>query len=196
MYVVDETNSGICDSTSYRIHSTLTECSIQTLAIHDQVRRNLVKGIYFKENNAHISGSTLFGGLLDRCTVSPFAEAYPSFINGVTCIHNISTLNTQSISSHPVRVCFWRDGQPDYNSQTFHVKVKKGEVFMVPLVAVDQVNHTINATIYSSLSSNLGGLCEDQSSQNLTESCTNVTFSVFSPLESIYKINSVCKRSM
>ena len=115
---------------------------------------------------------------------SPFAEAYPSFINGVTYLHNISTLNTQSVSSHPVRVCFCRDGQPDYNSQTFHVKVKKGEVFTVPLVAVDQVNHTINATIHSSLSSNLGGLGEDQSSQNLTESCTNVTFSVFSPLES------------
>ena len=54
----------------------------------------------------------------------------------------------------------------------------------MPLVVVDQVNHTISATIHSSLSSNLGGLGEDQSSQNLTESCTNVTFSVFSPLES------------
>ena len=54
----------------------------------------------------------------------------------------------------------------------------------MPLVAVDQVNHTINATILSSLSSNRGGLGEDQSSQNSTESCTDVFFSVFSPFDS------------
>ena len=63
-------------------------------------------------------------------------------------------------------------------------KPKKGEVFTVPLVAVDQVNHTINATIHSSLSSNIGGLGEDQSLQNSIESCTDIVFSVFSPRES------------
>ena len=54
----------------------------------------------------------------------------------------------------------------------------------MPLVALDQVNHTISATIHSSLSSNFGGLGEDQSLQNLTTSCTVIHFSVFSPHDS------------
>ena len=121
VYVADETNSGTCDSTSYGIHSTLTECSMQTLAIHNEVSDTLAISINFTDNHAHISGSTLFGGLLDRCTVSPFAEVYnnrnrPAIINGITYLQNMSTFTESSssfsINSHPVRVCFCRDGQP------------------------------------------------------------------------------------
>ena len=189
VYVTDETNSGTCDSTSYGIHSTLTECFIQTLALHDRLGLYL-DNINFLENHAHISGPILFGGLLDRCTVSPFAEVYnnnmPTIVNGVTYFQTISTLDESStllISSYPVRVCFCRDGQPDFNSQSFHIKVRKGEVFTVPLIAVDQVNHTVNATIHVSLSSNLGGLGEDQSLQYSTKSCSDVKLSVFSPFD-------------
>ena len=57
----------------------------------------------------------------------------------------------------------------------------RDRLFTVPLVAVDQVNRTINATIRSSLSSTLGGLDEDQSTQNTSESCTDLRFRVFSP---------------
>ena len=42
----------------------------------------------------------------------------------------------------------------------------------------------MNATIHILLSSNLGGLDEDQSLQKSIEICTNVTLSVFSPYES------------
>lgn len=55
--VADETRiSGICDNVSYVVHSTLTECSMQTLVLHTV---NLI------DNKAHILGSNLFGGLLD-----------------------------------------------------------------------------------------------------------------------------------
>ena len=110
----------------------------------------------------------------------------PTIVNGVTYFQTISTLDESStllISSYPVRVCFCRDGQPDFNSQSFHIKVRKGEVFTVPLIAVDQVNHTVNATIHVSLSSNLGGLGEDQSLQYSTKSCSDVKLSVFSPFD-------------
>ena len=120
MYVADETNSGTCDSISYGIRSTLTECSMQTLVLHTEQSSNIAITVNFNENEAHISGSNLFGGLLDRCTVSPFAEVYnnekPTIINGVTYFQILSTLNYSeplSISSHPVRVCFCRDDQPD-----------------------------------------------------------------------------------
>ena len=96
---------------------------------------------------------------------------------------NNSESNTLPISSHPVRVRFCKNDQLEYKSQSFHVRVKKGRSFGVPLVAVDQVNHIVNATIQISLSSNFGGLDEDQSLQKTTESCTDIALSVFSPNE-------------
>ena len=47
--------------------------------------------ISFKGNNASLAGSNLFGGLLDRCIVSPFARlniyavnAYRRSVDGIT----------------------------------------------------------------------------------------------------------------
>ena len=47
--------------------------------------------ISFKGNNASSAGSNLFGGLLDQCTVSPFARlniyamnAYRHSVDGIT----------------------------------------------------------------------------------------------------------------
>ena len=42
------------------------------------------------------------------------------------------------------------------------MKVKKGRPFKVRLVAIDQMNHTVNATVDIALSSNVGGLGEER----------------------------------
>ena len=197
VYVADDFNSGACASISYTVYSTLTECSIQTLAVYDNTITDeiiFLKNINFTENKALVSGSTIFGGLLDRCTVSPFAEVYrkyndetasrPDIIDGVTYLKSMSTIiETDAISSHPVKNCFCIDDHHNCKFHSFSTHVKKGEIFSVSLVAVDQVNHTVNATIHSSLSSNLGGLGEDQSSQSSIESCTTLKFSILSPCE-------------
>ena len=190
VYVSDETNSGVCDS-SYGKYSSLTECFIQTLALFIEGSCHRCSEYCFKGNYAGGSGSTLFGGLLDRCTASPFGVVHSTHkeatvLDGVAYFHAISILNNSDssilpISSHPIRVRFCKDDRPNYESQSFHVKVEKGRLFKVPLVAVDQVNHTVNATIHISLSSNLGGLGEDQSLQETTESCTDIDMEVFSP---------------
>ena len=189
VYVSDETNSGACDS-SYGIYSTLTECFIQSLALYIEGQSRTCADFCFQGNHANISGSTLFGGLLDRCTASPFGDVQFSHkeaavLDGVAYFKTISKLNNSESKTlpHPVRVRFCKNDQPEYKSQSFHVRVKKGTLFRVPLVAVDQVNHTVNATIQISLSSNLGGLDEDQSLQKTTESCTDIALSVFSPHE-------------
>ena len=192
IYVSDETNSGVCDS-SYGIYTSLTECFIQTLALYIEGSCQGCSEYCFKENHADVSGSTLFGGLLDRCTASPFGDVHSShkeaaILDGVAYFKTISIFNNSEsvilpISSHPVRVRFCKDDQPNYELKTFHVKVEKGKVFKVPLVAVDQANHTVNAKIHISLSSSVGGLGEDQSLQETTESCTDVSLKVFSPNE-------------
>ena len=92
IYVDDETNSGTCTN------DPKTECFFQVLAIND-VRGDLKQqSIQFSHNHANVSGSTLYGGLLDRCAVSQFAEVQNKFgtisdgdFYGSTYFKNIST---------------------------------------------------------------------------------------------------------
>ena len=75
IYVDDHTNSGTCAS------DTKTECFFQVLAIYStNVWRDVrIQSIYFLHNFANTSGATLYGGLLDRCAVSQFAEFYQRY---------------------------------------------------------------------------------------------------------------------
>ena len=198
MYVTDDTNFATCTSTSYRQYSTLTECFIQVLALHDELRSDLILDyVNFTDNFAQYSGSNLFGGLLDRCTVSPYAEVYskynpnfqqrPEDINGLRFIKAVSTIVNDtivSISSEPVQICFCENNEPNCDMKQKDIAIKKGYMFTISLVAVDQVNHTVNATIRSFLSSIRGRLDEDQASQSINDSCSTLKFSVFSPHES------------
>ena len=185
MYVADNTNAGAC--------SPDNECLIQTLALH-QVTYNIGKdeliNILFVGNTASEQGANIFGGLLDRCIPSPFAEVYnpiqleiPPHYSGVSYLNdtaNITALGT--ISSLPLRVCFCKsESEPDCSYQPPTIKVKRGETFTMPLVAVDQVNHSVDANIISSLSSQDGGFSEGQQTQSVGKICSNVTFNVFSP---------------
>lgn len=65
--------------------------------------------------------------------------------------------------------------------QSLSVDVQKGATFTITLVALDQVNRQVNATIHSSLSSSLGGLGENQSLQTSIDSCSDVSYNIFSP---------------
>lgn len=55
----------------------------------------------------------------------------------------------------------------------------KGREFNVTLVAVDQVNHSVEANILSSVSPH-GDLGEGQHVNKIGKECTNLTFSVMS----------------
>ncbi len=207
IYVADETNYGTCSSTSFTENQIITECFLQSLALHyynktDPERKSSVykvniKSTEFKDNFATRAGQSLHGGLLDRCTVTFKAEiykshfydshnkeAYPSgriLLSGYSNFLNITTANIDSISSDPVRICFCKQEYPDCNYKPPIFKVKKGHAFNVSLVAVDQVNHTLpNTTIHSSLAYTEGGLGEGQLMQSTKDTCTSLTYSVFS----------------
>ena len=182
IYVADNTNAGAC--------SPDNECFIQTLALHDQnhIGNDELINILFSGNIASEQGANIFGGLLDRCIPSPFAEVYrqyipPSHYSGVSYLGDIANITElDTISSLPVRVCFCKsESEPDCSYQPPTIKVKKGEAFTMPLVAVDQVNHSVDANIISSLSSQDGGFSEGQQTQSVGKNCSNVTFNVFSP---------------
>ena len=182
IYVADNTNAGAC--------SPDNECFIQTLALYyySLCSSVIFTTLGFSDNTASEQGANIFGGLLDRCIPNPFAEVYrqeapPSRYSGVSYLGDIANIKALStISSLPVRFCFCKsESEPDCSYQPPTIKVKKGEAFTMPLVAVDQVNHSVDANIISSLSSQDGGFSEGQQTQSVGKNCSNVTFNVFSP---------------
>ena len=188
LYVNDGTNAATCESPS-------TECFLQVLAIHPIQKTTLsTVSLYISNNSARrsVSSATLFGGLLDRCTVSPLAEVHNKDrdINDANYIYNQSGLDylyestvfpPDTITSDPVQVCFCFNGYPDCSYlETDLRKVKRGESFVVSLIAVDQVGEPVIASIQSSLKFTQSGLGEGQLFQSVTNNCTDLKFNVFS----------------
>jgi hypothetical protein len=62
----------------------------------------------------------------------------------------------------------------DCNHLPSPIKVSHGQEFNISLVAVDQINHTVeNIVILSSMNSSNNWLSKGQIVQNTSESCTN-----------------------
>ena len=208
VYVADNTNSVTCMALSNGLQSASTECFLQTLVIVIAVQqesnaRNAnisvpvasLTNTLFERNRAYTHGSTLYGGLLDRCILSPFIKRGSSPFysdisdnkithDGVTYFRSTTTItddNPTSVSSDAVQVCFCKSGTPDCDYQPQSLLIKKGENFNVSLVAVDQVKNVVSAIIYSSLSSNESGIGEGQLFQSVGDTCSELNFNVFSP---------------
>ena len=202
IYVADETNYGICSS--FNLLSTTSECFIQVLTAYETPGNIYdIISVKFKINKAVSSGSILFGGLLDRCTLRSDAEILKEInhinhnplyfipqVYGFTYFQNISNIEydddfdtTWIIGSLPVRVCFCQPNNiPNCSYKPDTLRINKGEEFNIPLVAVDQVNHTMGDTVvYSSLRYAESGLGDGQVIQTAKNHCTSLNFSIHSP---------------
>ena len=201
VYVDDDTNSGTCAS------EPKIECFFQVLAIHSEESEDLkTKSMSFSQNYASISGSILYGGLLDRCAVSLFAEVHKKHSysdqnykyegNGVSYFKDISTGESNLVSSQPVWVCSCISSEHNCTHQS-QIEVKKGEMFTMSFVAVDQINQPVNATIQTSLNFAGSGLTEGQLAKEIDGKCTNLTFNVVSPHSyetlTLYALDGPCK---
>ena len=202
VYVDDDTNSG-CSS------DPKTECFFQVLAMYiyiidvGYIPDLVSQSMYFSKNYANISGSTLYGGLLDRCAPNPYAERnYTGSFAGITYFKNISTFNHNIISifSKPVRVCLCtKNLSVNIHPCSIHQNrfdVKKGETFTVSLVAVDQIFQPLNATIQASVLYTDSRLAEGQLN-TISAQCTNLTFNIVSLHDSenltLYASDGPCK---
>ena len=213
IFVADNTNDGvICQGGNTEIYQT--ECFIQTLGLQGNTNFNekSLINILFSDNTAHQSGSDIYGGLLDRCTINQNAEVvhlYPEFTNSsgfdyvkattqieqiidynkyyyhtpAYFIENISRLDVKTlISSDAVRVEFCLDNVISPNYSHPNVSIKKGEMFTVSLVAVDQVGNPLNATIINSFQSKSGNgrFKAGQVEQQVGDQCTELEYNVYS----------------
>ena len=156
----------------------------------------------------------LYGGLLDRCAVSQFAEVKKIYApkyrsgksNGIAYFTIVSTayhdtdrdLLIDKVSSSPVRVCLCIDSEYDNcTNQHYYTRVKKGETLPLSLVAIDQIGHPVNATIQASLTFTESGLAEGQLARIVSAKCTDLAFNIISlhSLENltIYASDGPCK---
>ena len=192
VYVADETNSGTCNVTDSEVYPTASECFLQTIILGSGIQESDVMfssvSVKFINNHAQTRGLNVFGGLLDRCTLSPFTnrnrisrhhEGFKYF----TSLSNINISDLTSISSGPVRICFCNGShEPNCSYQPPSFSVKKGETFTVLLATVDQANYSISAKVRSFLSSGEDGIVgKGEQIHNTSNTCTSLNFSVMSP---------------
>ena len=206
IFVDGTTNTAACDSRQE------IECFFQIIlyGFAEIYQTNPIR-VYFSQNTATRSGGTLYGGLLDRCTVSSFALS--RFINKLPVHHylergtalnyfkdHIVTSNV-SISSAAMKVCTCYHGNNNCTQQyNFgQIEVKKGQVFSLSVVAVDQAGQPVSSVIRASLTNTESGLAEGQLEQPIPDKCTQIAFSITSPHAyeaetlSLYAADGPCK---
>ena len=95
---------------------------------------------------------------------------------------DISTGNSnQSITSYPVQLCQCTNGQPDCSNKILKsIHVMRGDVFILPLLAVDRTYNPVNATIRGLLHSPQSDLVRGQLTQ-IPDQCTDIPFRILSP---------------
>ena len=192
IYVQDHSFFEACSIGNMHGNYDGTYCFIQVTS-HGEIKDfSKFVSLVFTDNSAY-SGSILFGGLLDRCTVSnsvkyssPSSIIYSKSINGVAYFRNISNITNHFladvISSDSVNLCFCSPtGKPDCSYQAPSIQAKKGEAFNLSLVAVDQVERIVfNTQINSGLKHEESGLGDGQLVQHTNDKCTTLTFNIYS----------------
>ena len=197
IYVEDGTYYGTCNATG--ILSTASECFLQAIILgyeleFDMPGDRVLDTVKFLDNYAaKFQGSNLYGGLLDRCTLSPFTDRYrrrPRQLGAMEAIPYFTNLSNigelDSIGSGPVRVCFCTNDHFDCSYQPPPISVMKGESFTVSLVTIDQAGHIIPAEVETFLlpsdGNNIIHVSENTSTGN---NCTPLNFSVHSSKDHI-----------
>ena len=196
IFVDDNTKYGTCVATTGSVNFTPeAECFIgvhglntfsKSMVIYNQ---ELEESLVAWNNTAKSLGPDLFGGLLDRCipssannaiTASDVSGEHTSG-SGLAYFKNLSNINTNMnrITSLPVRVCICTQNLPDCNFQSPTRKVLKGQPFIIPVTAVDQVGAPVNANILAYISSAQASLRSGDTIQP-ANGCTNLSYAVFS----------------
>ena len=187
MYIAHNANDGVvCQGADREVNQA--ECFIQTLSPVNKITSNnfVYVNTFFTNNTAYQSGSAIYGGLLDQCTINPSAELniwlleHKSYWNGFDyikattqieqsinysqyaishpdyLINNISKSDVIGLISSDGILKFCSDNVISPNHSHPTVSINKGELFTVSVVVVDQVLNPLNATVTSSLSSESG----------------------------------------
>ena len=175
IYVNDESNPEMCAAiiTHNQVVSSKTECFSKSVFIN------------FSDNFAGISGANVFGGLLDRCTThtKSYKKSETSMV-GLASFQTSSNINESlldTVSSHPVRLCFCRDGQPDCDYQPEPIQINRGKAISLQLIAYNHVSKPVRAVV--DISSSGGGTVGSYINEACTESVILKQFNLLAPID-------------
>ena len=88
---------------------------------------------------------------------------------------------TRLITSDPVRLCYCQDGKINCSYQYPPVKTEKGRTVNVSIIAIDQADHQVDATIYIDYHHSTDiHLRNRQHIQPITSECSNLTLNIYS----------------
>ena len=174
MYVNDQNQDCVCSNDPTVVsYSTCSGC------FFENVMNGLI--VNFNSNIANCSGSDLYGGLLDRCRVvnqTDFSTLQPAGVIKLKEISNIT--NFETVSSKPVRVCLCQNySELDCSQQNYSIDIKDKNGFVVPIAAVDHVQHMVAATILSMFQDL--EVSESQTVQRINANCSNLEYQVSFP---------------
>ena len=184
IFVADDTIVGTCSSGMSNTVTAVSqsECFFQIIALNKRTY-TFRDAVTFAGNTAHISGSLLFGGLLDRCIVRSLSNTHVNY----SSIPGFAKDIYDSTTSSPVKLCFCEKNNVTIQSQCSNERSKnlrrwKGVKFVLNIVAVDQMERSINATVISFLKDSTGSLDEGQNKVAIGDKCTELEFTVFSEI--------------
>ena len=166
--------------------------------------------IFFQFNEGNKAGNDIFGGLLDRCQINAFSEIYNfGFRNELSGFDYLKTIvqfqiefdynrtiqpfNLQvtvssitrqlvkdAISSDPVQLCFCEDITYNCSLNLPKISTRRGEMFSITAVTVDQVENPVNGTVLARVISDGTRLKVGQAQQVTAGKCTELVYNVFS----------------
>ena len=181
MYIADDTSVGTCVSNDVQTITTATqsECFFQLSTAKFMGAPTINEAITFSQNHVKYYGRDLYGGLLDRCIINAFGKSFK-----YSSLQGFAKSIVNSTTSKAVRLCPCSlQGKVQCGSITSLNKIMKNERFVLSVAAVDHVNHTMNATIFSYVTDNQASLGEEQKIQSVGNGCSDLVFSVVSPKE-------------
>ena len=180
IFVSDESYFGVCNRSNDNIGNPEHECFIQYTDLESDMH-SLTTIIKFDNNNA-TSGSSLYGGLLSRCTLTG-----NQYLNGMTFFKTITStdneLTNPIIMSKPMQLCICSDNGVNCSTTNITLEVFKGETIELNLTTIDQVGTSLEADIYGSLSpegSNVSRVNPGQLLQTLPKYCSLLKYNVHS----------------
>ena len=134
--------------------------------------------LVFKNNSADITGSVLYGGAIDKCTLD--WKYYKSGKVFDMLVQYEADNTTSSISSDPFRVCRCENNHPECSKRKKPLSVYPGETFQVSAITVGQRDGIVPAQVISHINRGNGRLQSSQYVQQTTKMCTTLNYTVFS----------------
>ena len=144
--------------------------------------------LHFINNSAGVTGSSLYGGQLNKCRMQYYigsgdvkaSDALGTFINMSIILLPQHINEPGNISSQAEKIKFCQSEKIlDYRN-TLSMRVHPGEQFNITVIALGQAGSPVPAIVYSQNNYTGDDYRLSPSNQQINGSCTNITFQLFS----------------